>query len=143
MIFCTALVLISILMLIINSQSTENMYNIALSSFRILMLAVFSFVLSAANEFYRIRGIGEIARLAVHFILTLAGFSVFVYLPFSGEAASHGDGFPSANTLTIVLLFAVLYFIAYGIYRLIRALTKKSKEKKEEYTPVYKKASRK
>ncbi len=142
-IFCAALVLISVLMLIINAQSTDNMFNIALSSFRILMLAVFAFVLSFANNFYRIDGMGELLRLGLHFILTVIGFFVCVYSPYSAEAESHGYKFPSENALVIMILFAVLYFIAYGIYKLVRTLRKKSNEKKEEYIPVYKKQSRK
>lgn len=137
-IFSVAMVLISILMLIINTQTTENVFDIKLSSLRALLIAVFCFVFSFANTFYRVDGMKEWIRLALHFIITTVGFFVCIYSPVSAEG-----NLPAENSFVVIGLFSAVYFLCYGIYRLIAYAVKKSKAKKEEYTPVFKKQSRK
>ncbi len=142
-IFCTALVFISLLMLIINAESTDNTFDIALSVIRILLLAIFAFVLSFANAFYKAESLNEWIRLGVHFILATLGFFVCIYTPIASEAEANGSKLPSENALVVMGLFAALYLVIYGIYRLVRMIVKKQKAKKEDYMPVYKKQSRK
>ena len=140
--FCVLAVLISLLMLIINSATTENTFDIALSVFRILMLAVFCFAFSFACTFYRVDSMKEWLRLCLHFIITALAFFVCIYSPVNAEINASGGEMPSENSLIVFALFTVVYFVCYGILKAAKSLSKKSKAKKEEYSPVYKKSKK-
>ncbi len=142
-IFSASAVFIAIIMLIINSNGTENMFNIALSVYRLLMIAVFCYVFAFATAFYTTDSMKEWVRLPLHFILTTVGFFVCIYAPVSSEISAAGGELPTENAIIVLALFAVFYFICYGIFRLIKRAVKKKKSEKEEYSPVFKKQNKK
>ncbi len=136
--FTVALTLITLIMMLANAASAKNIFEISFSVFRAFMFALFCFAFAFANAFYSTDKMRESFRLIAHFFITGLGFFVCIYTPVSAEMEASGASLPPQNTAVMLALFTVVYFIIYGIYKLILKLTKKSKDKKETYTPVYK-----
>ena len=136
--FTLVLTVITLIMLLANAASAKNIFEISFSVFRALMFSVFCFAFAFANTFYANDKMRESFRLIVHFLITGLAFFVCVYTPVSAEMEASGASLPPQNTAVMLALFTVVYFIIYGIYKLIMKLSKKSKDKKETYTPVYK-----
>ena len=76
--------------------------------------------------------------MITHFILSALSFFVCIYAPVSSEMAASGAALPSQNTLVVIGLFTVIYFIVFGVYKLVKKLIKKKKDSREVYEPVYK-----
>ena len=136
--FTVAITAITLIMLLANSASANNIFEISFSVLRALMFAIFCFAFAFANTFYSIDKMKEAFRLIAHLLITGLGFFVCIYLPVSSEMEASGAPLPPQNTVVIIAFFAVVYFIAYGIFKLISKLVKKNRESKETYTPVYK-----
>ena len=136
--FTVALTVITLVMLLANAASAKNIFEISFSVFRALMFAIFCFAFAFANTFYSSDKMRESFRMIAHFFITGLAFWACIYMPVSAEMEASGASLPPQNTAVMLALFTVVYFVIYGIYKLIMKLTKKTKDKKEAYTPVYK-----
>lgn len=134
--YTAALTVISLVMLATIPESMT-VYNVAIGSFRTLMLGIFCFALSFASCTYSSYPISEGLRVLIHYVITVGSFMLCVYLPLIAEARATQPDY-SLSPWVSILIISIPYFIVYGIYRLLSGKREKKKAK-EEYKPVYKK----
>ena len=136
--FTASAILISLILLFANIGTAKSIFDIYFSAFRLALFAIFCFAFAFANTFYSSDKMRESFRMIAHFFITGLAFWACIYMPVSAEMEASGASLPPQNTAVMLALFTVVYFVIYGIYKLIMKLTKKTKDKKEAYTPVYK-----
>ena len=153
-VFAVATVFLQILWLIILSDKLDAL-EIGFPSYRLLMVALYSYMLSFAFTFSRLENFTGWIRITVNYILVTSGFFVCIYMPVAQEQAEPAGPF---IVIALIAAFSVIYFLCYGIYKL--TLTVKDKRsyerskkgipekssnrtkknaKKEEYAPMFNK----
>ena len=100
-----------------------------LDASRVILFFVFACLLSGASVVYRVEKLSGGVRLFSHFLITLFAFYTCLILPLSLRPASSFVG---------IVLFAIFYFAAFGIYAAISAKYRKNKESHQSYTRQFK-----
>lgn len=84
---------------------------------KILVILLFSMVLSALNLIFGAKKLHFFARLGIHFVSSLAAF-ILIMLLLSGDYAKSG----MAHTLFMIGLYVVLYLLILGGWWITRAV---------------------
>jgi uncharacterized membrane protein len=146
-IFSAVSVFLLVLWLIIFSD-THDALAISISVYRLLMLALYSYILAFAFSFARLEEFAGWLRVAVNYLLVTSGFFVCIYMPVAQEQANPAGPFV---VIALIAAFSVLYFLCYGVYKIIATVGEKKAHKKakkgisaqkvskEEYAPMFKK----
>lgn len=102
----------------------------ALSSLRVLLLAVFSLILSTANLLLANKKLSVVVRVPIHAAITGLGFLLCLVKPLALEGSGE-------------LIGMLIYFVVYAVTALIVALHRnnvaKKNDREAEYTSVFKK----
>ncbi|MBE6629288.1 MAG: DUF3021 domain-containing protein [Ruminococcaceae bacterium] len=120
--------LILFLYFLINFDLSAGVHPVAL-----ITILPFAFFFSVANTIYRHTELPTWAKLLLHYVLTVGGAFVCLYLPNKN---------PSQQTAASMLLFAVftvIYFVIMGIVLAVAARIKRVKRDEANYHSVYKK----
>ena len=150
-IFSAVSVFLLTLWLIIFSD-THDALTISISVYRLLMVALYSYMLAFAFTFARLEKFAGWIKVTVNYLLVTSGFFVCIYMPVAQEQANPAGPFV---VIALIAAFSVLYFLCYGVYKIIATMGEKKaykKEKKaapekigkqkaskEEYAPMFKK----
>lgn len=101
---------------------------------RLALLFLFSIWFAVSNKILKSKKMNLILRVVLHFISSVLGFFIiFVYLP--------GNTQKPSSAFTLTLFFAVAYILIAACVLIVLHFTKKKKNEKEEYEPVYDKKS--
>jgi len=152
-----------LLWLIICTNDTSSVLEINISVYRLLMIGLFSYMLSFAFCFYGIDDMPGWAKVLVNYIFTTAGFFICIYMPTIQELPTEARPEPLI-VVALVVIFSLLYFLCFFAYRFAKTLwqkknhkknkgkkkikepekeEKKTKNKKEEYVPMFSKTKEK
>ena len=134
--FTALMIVVSCIMMLANIES--GIFKQAFSSFRTVMLALFSFTVVFAIAVYKQFRINEALRLAINYVLIVGSFMIFIFLPLVVENQAFYPAYISPNPVIAAVLVSIPYFIVYGICR-ISSKGKDKEKAKKEYKPVYKK----
>lgn len=106
------------------------------SGFHLIALVLvfpFSLMFSAANTLYRHTKMKKGWRLLLHFVLTVGGAFLFLYLP--NKASEQG----AFGAVVIFMVFAIVYWVIMSAVLGISARTRRVKREATTYTSVYRK----
>ena len=101
-----------------------------LDASRCALFFVFAVLLAAANTLFDFDSLHVALKIAIHYIVTGAGFYVCLLLPLSMQAS---------GILVGLTFFTVIYFAILGVIALFRARYKRNHENSEAYKSKYKK----
>ena len=125
-VYFSAIMLIYIIIAAIVNVDTTSLL---LDASRVVLFYVFACLLAGANAVYGIKTMSGGVRLCCHFIITLFAFYTCLILPLSLRTASNFVG---------LVLFAIFYFVVFGIYTAISSKYRKNKESHQSYTSQFK-----
>ena len=125
-VYFSAIMLIYIIIAAIVNVDTSQLL---LDASRVVLFYVFACLLAGANAVYGIKTISGGVRLLCHFIIMLFAFYTCLILPLSLRPASNFVG---------LVLFAIFYFVIFGIYTAISSKYRKNKESHQSYTSQFK-----
>lgn len=135
-------VIIALILIVYTFTSGESIYKPTFSVIRTLMLLCFCIMFSMANRLLSAKNLNGIAKLLLHFLLTIAAFLIFIYAPLVGDekyrASLRGVTYKPLNIFAIIGVFIFIYAIAYGIYFVISSKKAKKENVKSEYQSLYK-----
>ena len=97
---------------------------------KLLAILPFSLLFSAANALYRKAGFSKGGRVLLHFLMTVGGAFVFLYMP---------NRQPETNPWLMLLIMVVLYWIVMGTILTIGARIERVKRDSSQYQSVYRK----
>lgn len=126
--FTVTAFLLLVLYWIINADMTRGLHPLAL-----VLIFPFSLFFATANVLLRHAPWPRSLAVTVHFILTVGGVMLFLYLPNrpAGSTASGG--------LIFFFFVAVAYAVVMGIIALVRGRAKRLRAENKDYKSVYKK----
>jgi hypothetical protein len=121
--------LLSFIYWALNTDSITQGFNL------VALVLVFPFALcfSSANTLYRYTNMKKGWRLLFHFVLTVGGAFLFLYLP--NKAPDQG----SFGAVVILMLFSLLYWLVMGTVLIVSARTRRVQREAASYTGVYRK----
>ena len=101
----------------------------------VILLAIlpFAFFFAVANTIYRYTEIKFGYKALIHYILTVGGTFLFLYLP-NKDPQQRGS-----VMLVLFLIFTVAYFLIMGTIWTIKARIKRVSRDESKYHSVYKK----
>ena len=121
--------LISFIYWALNTGNIKNGFNLI----ALVLVFPFSLFFSAANMLYRHSQIKKGWRLLLHFLLTVGGAFLFLYLPNKPEEQN------TFGAVIILMVFTVVYWIIMGAVLGINARIHRVKREAAAYTSVYRK----
>lgn len=134
-------VVIALILIVYTFTSGDSVYAPTFSVFRSLMLLCFCLMFSIANSVLSSDKLNSIAKLILHYTITLAAFYIFIYAPMVGDgkyyASLTGSEYKPFNVFAIQGLFTIIYAIAYGVYFVISSKKAKKENVKSEYQSLY------
>lgn len=104
-----------------------------LQAFALIMFLPFSICFASANIIYRETPLSKWARVTLHYLLTVGGAYVFLYLPNKDPQQS------GAAALVLFLIFTLIYVIIMSIVLGVSSRIHRVKRDEEKYHNVYKK----
>ena len=135
-------VAITLVLIIYTFMAENSIYQPTFSVFRSLMLLCFCIMFSIANRILASKSLNGIAKLFLHYCLSIAAFLIFIYAPIVGDgkyyASLSGASYKPLNIFAIVGFVTFIYAIAYGIYFAISSKKAKKENVKSEYQSLYK-----
>ena len=120
--------LILFLYFALNTDLSKGMHPVAL-----IAILPFSICFATANALYRHTELKKILRLLFHFILTVGGAMLFLYLPNKTPAQD------LTSAMLILLVLAVLYWAVMGTILIVSARMRRVERETAPYQSVYKK----
>ena len=99
----------------------------------LVLVFPFSLFFSAANTLYRHAQMKKGWRLLLHFVLTVGGAFLCLYLP--NKAPEQG----AFGAIVILMVFTIVYWIVMGAVLGVSARTRRVKREAATYTSVYRK----
>ena len=120
--------LILFLYFALNTDLSKGMHPVAL-----IAILPFSFCFASANALYRHSKFKKSIRLLCHFVLTLGGAMLFLYLP---NKSAEQD---LTAALLIFLVLSVLYWLIMGSILIVTARMRRVERETAAYKSVYKK----
>lgn len=125
-IYFSAIMLIYIIIAAIMNVSEARLL---LDATRVILFFVFACLLSVANTLYRIESMSGGLRLVIHFVIMMFAIYTCLILPLSLSTSS---------TFVGLVLFAILYFAIFGIYKAISSRYRSNREVTQEYKRQFK-----
>lgn len=122
--FTMATLLYTLIVAAINIGAEE----ILISAERIILFFIFSFIFSLANSVLGAKSLSTTLRFFIHYILSMLACYFCLILPISPRPSDAVVG---------IALFSVLYFAVLAVALIIRSISKKIRERKEEYKDHY------
>ena len=99
----------------------------------LIAILPFSVLFASANTIYRHTHLPKLARVMIHYVLTVGGAFFFLYMPNKDPQQS------GKQALILFLLFSLLYAIVMGIVLMISGRIHRVKRDEGKYHNVYKK----
>lgn len=96
-----------------------------------LLMLPFSFLFALANEEFSRAPIPKVLRVAIHYILTVGGAFICLYLP------NRGSGSTSSQGLVLFFVFTALYAVIMIPLLILSARARRVKRDETEYKSVY------
>ena len=126
--YTAATFLILFLYFVINVDLSAGVNPVAL-----ITILPFAFMFSVANVVYRHTELKFVARLLLHYALTVGGAFTCLYLPNKSPEQK------TAGAILLFLIFTILYFAIMSIIWITNARIKRVKRDEAKYHSVYKK----
>ncbi len=120
--------LVLFLYFVLNLDLADGMQALAL-----IAILPFSVLFASANTIYRHTALAKWLRVIIHYVLTVGGAFVFLYLP-NKDPQQTGK-----QALLLYLVFTVLYAIVMGTVLIISGRIHRVKRDEGNYHNVYKK----
>ena len=112
----------------LNTDLSKGMHPVAL-----IAILPFSFCFASANALYRHTSFRKAIRLSLHFLLSVGGAMLFLYLPNKSPEQDLNDA------LLILLVLALLYWLVMGTILIVTARIRRVERETATYKSVYKK----
>lgn len=126
--YTAATFLVLFLYFALNLDLSDGMQALAL-----IAILPFSICFACANTLYRHTTLPKWLRVIIHYVLTVGGAFVFLYLPNKDPQQS------AKQALLLFLVFSVLYAVIMGAVLLVSGRVARVKRDEEKYHSVYKK----
>lgn len=126
--YTAATFLILFLYFVINVDLSAGVNPVAL-----ITILPFAFMFSVANVIYRHTELRFVARMLLHYALTVGGAFTCLYLPNKSPEQQ------TAGAILLFLIFTVIYFAIMSVIWLVNARIKRVKRDEAKYHSVYKK----
>ena len=126
--YTAATFLILFLYFVINVDLSAGVNPVAL-----ITILPFAFMFSVANVIYRHTELRFVARMLLHYTLTVGGAFTCLYLPNKSPEQQ------TAGAILLFLIFTVIYFAIMSVIWLVNARIKRVKRDEAKYHSVYKK----
>ena len=126
--YTAATFLILFLYFALNADLSSGMHPLAL-----IAILPFAFLFSAANTLYRESKIKKVYRVLLHYLLTIGGAMLFLYLP------NKADEQKPAAAFLLLLALSLIYFAIMGTILIVNARIARVKRDTAAYQRVYKK----
>ncbi len=101
-----------------------------ISPMNFLLIFPFALCFSLANHLLRSEKLGGFPKFLLHFLLTIGGFFVFLYLPAF-------PGGKSSSSVLVLFIVTIVYLILYGTVLLLRKRWKKEFGTETTYTAQF------
>ena len=129
-ILVTSAVIYTLSVLLISFILTGLSGDQAIDPIRFLLIFPFSLSLAIGNHLYKFCKRSAFFAFLYHFLFTVGGFYLFLYLPAYREASS-------SSSFLVLLFFAVIYLVVYGVCALFRNRWKKQVRLESDYQPQF------
>ena len=126
--YTAATFLILFLYFVINVDLSAGVNPVAL-----ITILPFAFMFSVANVIYRHTELRFVARMLLHYALTVGGAFTCLYLPNKSPEQQ------TAGAILLFLIFTVIYFAIMSVIWILNARIKRVKRDEAKYHSVYKK----
>ena len=123
---CARYTVLCLILLVVSAIASDSLTVTYVDTVRFFLLLPFGLCLTLAAWARRSK-LGAGAKAGLHALATLGGFYLFGYLPYQIRTKPSG-----MQVLVILLLAAVLYAVAMGVYA---AVTAKTRRKQIDDTP--------
>ena len=113
----------------LNTESITQGFNLL----ALVLVFPFALMFSSANAIYRHTKMKKGWRLLLHFLFTVGGAFLFLYLP--NKAPEQG----AFGAVVILMLFSIFYWLVMGTVLIVSARSRRVKREAASYTSVYRK----
>ncbi len=118
---------ISLVLLILQVIQADNRY---IEPSRFLLIYPFGVMMALGNLTLKCKGMKPALKTALHYLITVASFYVFLIMPAAG----------SMNPFFLIVLLSVIYFAIAAPILIVNHIKRKKAEEATPYTSVYKKS---
>lgn len=125
-IFVSSAVIFTVAVLLLGFILAGASGNLSIDPIRFLLIFPFALSLAIGNDLHKAKKNSPFLSFLFHFIFTVGGFFLFLYLPAYKDASS-------SSSFLILLLFAAVYLVIYGIYAIFRSRWKKQVRLESDY----------
>lgn len=129
-IFVSSAVLFTVAVLLLGFILAGTSGDLSIDPIRFLLIYPFALSLATGNHLHKAKKHSPFLAFLFHFLFTVGGFFLFLYLPAYKGASS-------SSSFLILLLFTLIYLVIYGIYALFRSRWKKQVRLESDYQPQF------
>ena len=124
-IYFTAIALVLLIAQMISAGESEK----TIEPIRFLLIYPFTFFLASADCIFKAPSLGKVAKVTIHYAITVISFYLFVCAPAKS----------AANPIAIIFFMSLIYFIIATPILIVFSIIRKKKNPVEEYKPIYSK----
>ena len=129
-IFVSSAVIFTMVVLLLGFILAGTSGDLSIDPIRFLLIYPFALSLATGNHLHKAKKKSPLLSFLFHFLFTVGGFFLFLYLPAYKGASS-------SSSFLVLLLFAVIDLAVYGIYAIFRNRWKKQVRLESDYQPQF------
>ena len=128
-IFTVLTITFTIIFCVINLQDNTDA---TIKAIQVICFYPFALALAFSNYILLQKAILKIARVLIHYFISILTFVLFIYLPIVDEIVGK-------NILVVTFIVTLAYAILMAIYQIVMSKTNPEKKQDKNYSSIYRK----